>query len=118
MSENAGIPDSDTPAVAKAGAPDRNNEQNTPGVRNGSADQRSIPVPNKERDLFAKYVELANAGARAIGFKDVGSIWKSGYGMPEADFAASVDKLWGQVKPLYDQLHCYTRRKLNQVYSR
>jgi len=28
---------------------------------------------HKERDLFARYVELANAGARAIGFKDVGA---------------------------------------------
>jgi peptidyl-dipeptidase A len=74
-------------------------------------------VGHKERDLFAKYVVLANAGARGIGFKDVASIWKSGYDMPEVEFAASVDKLWGQVKPLYDQLHCYTRRKLNQMYG-
>jgi peptidyl-dipeptidase A len=74
-------------------------------------------VGHKERDMFAKYVELANAGARAIGFKDVSSMWKSGYDMPEAEFATQVDKLWGQVKPLYDQLHCYTRRKLNQMYG-
>ena len=74
-------------------------------------------VGHKERDLFVKYVELANAGARGIGFKDVASIWKSGYDMPEAEFAGSVDKLWGQVKPLYDQLHWYTRRKLNQQYG-
>jgi peptidyl-dipeptidase A len=74
-------------------------------------------VGHKERDLFVKYVDLANAGARAIGFKDVASIWRSGYDMPEAEFARSVDKLWDQVKPLYDQLHCYTRRKLNQRYG-
>ncbi len=74
-------------------------------------------VGHKERDLFVKFVDLSNAGARAIGFKDVASIWKSGYDMPEAEFAATVDKLWGQVKPLYDQLHCYTRRKLNQKYG-
>jgi peptidyl-dipeptidase A len=74
-------------------------------------------VGHKERDMFVKYVELANTGARAIGFKNVGSIWKSGYDMPEDEFAAQTDKLWGQVKPLYDQLHCYTRRKLNQTYG-
>jgi peptidyl-dipeptidase A len=74
-------------------------------------------VGHKERDMFVKYVELANAGARGIGFKDVASMWKSGYDMPEAEFAAQTDKLWGQVKPLYDQLHCYTRRKLNQTYG-
>jgi peptidyl-dipeptidase A len=74
-------------------------------------------VGHKERDMFARYVELANAGARGIGFKDVAAIWKSGYDMPEAEFAATTDKLWTQVKPLYDQLHCYTRRKLNQMYG-
>ncbi|HEX2690155.1 MAG TPA: M2 family metallopeptidase [Kofleriaceae bacterium] len=74
-------------------------------------------VGHKERDLFARYVELANAGARGIGFADVSSMWKSGYDMPEAEFAAQTDKLWSQVKPLYDQLHCYTRRKLNQMYG-
>ncbi|HSR95928.1 MAG TPA: M2 family metallopeptidase [Kofleriaceae bacterium] len=74
-------------------------------------------VGHKERDMFAKYVELANAGARGIGFKDVSSMWKSGYDMPEAEFASQVDRLWTQVKPLYEQLHCYTRRKLNQMYG-
>ncbi|HEY0192285.1 MAG TPA: M2 family metallopeptidase [Kofleriaceae bacterium] len=74
-------------------------------------------IGHKERDMFVKYVELANAGARGIGFKDVSSMWKSGYDMPEAEFAAATDRLWSQVKPLYDQLHCYTRRKLNQTYG-
>jgi peptidyl-dipeptidase A len=74
-------------------------------------------VGHKERDLFVQYVALANAGARGIGFKDVASLWKSGYDMPEDQFAATVDKLWGQVKPLYDQLHCYTRRKLHEMYG-
>ena len=32
-------------------------------------------VGRAERPLFIKYVELANAGARAIGFKDVASMW-------------------------------------------
>ena len=74
-------------------------------------------IGHKERDLFARYVGLANAGARGIGFKDVASMWKSGYDMPEDAFTAQTDKLWSQVKPLYDQLHCYTRRKLNKTYG-
>jgi peptidyl-dipeptidase A len=28
-----------------------------------------------------------------------------------------TDKLWTEVKPLYDQLHCYTRTKLNEKYG-
>jgi peptidyl-dipeptidase A len=74
-------------------------------------------VGRAERPLFVRYVELANAGARGVGFKDVASMWKSGYDMPEDAFAAEADRLWSQVKPLYTQLHCYTRRTLNKMYG-
>jgi peptidyl-dipeptidase A len=37
--------------------------------------------------------------------------------MPPDAFAAEVDRLWGQVKPLYDALHCYVRSKLTQKYG-
>jgi peptidyl-dipeptidase A len=67
--------------------------------------------------LFARYVELANAGARGVGFRDVSSMWRSGYDMPEDAFEADVDRLWAQVKPLYTQLHCYARRGLNKKYG-
>ncbi len=69
------------------------------------------------RDKYARMVEIANEGARELGFKDVGELWLSGYDMPAADMAAEVDRLWGQVEPLYDQLHCYTRAKLNAQYG-
>ena len=74
-------------------------------------------VGREERDLFARYVDLANQGAKEIGFDNVAVQWRSQYDMPEAAFAADVDRLWGQVKPLYQQLHCYTRRVLNKKYG-
>ncbi|HWU88411.1 MAG TPA: M2 family metallopeptidase, partial [Kofleriaceae bacterium] len=74
-------------------------------------------VGRAERALFIKYVGLANAGARGVGFTDVASMWKSSYDMPEDAFAAETDRLYAQMKPLYQQLHCYTRRKLNQLYG-
>ena len=37
--------------------------------------------------------------------------------MPADAFAAEVDRLWGQVKPLYDALHCYVRARLAQTYG-
>ena len=40
-------------------------------------------------------------------------MWRSRYDMPEDTFEAEVDRLWGQVAPLYTQLHCYARRGLN-----
>jgi peptidyl-dipeptidase A len=66
---------------------------------------------------YSRLVEIANDGARELGYKDLGAMWRSGYDMPPEDFAKLMDKLWLQVKPLYDQLHCYTRAKLNQKYG-
>ena len=44
-------------------------------------------------------------------------MWRSGYDMPADDFAKLTDKLWLEVKPLYDELHTYTRNKLNEKYG-
>ena len=69
------------------------------------------------REDYARLVEIANAGAKELGFADTGAMWRSGYDMPADEFAALTDKLWNQVKPLYDDLHCYTRTKLNEKYG-
>ncbi|MBK9268907.1 MAG: M2 family metallopeptidase [Sphingomonadales bacterium] len=66
---------------------------------------------------YARLVEIANDGAEELGFKDVGAMWRSGYDMPADDFAKLTDKLWLEVKPLYDELHTYTRNKLNAKYG-
>ena len=66
---------------------------------------------------YARLVEIANKGAVELGYKDVGAMWRAGYDMPADDFARLTDKLWLQVKPLYDQLHCYTRDRLNAKYG-
>ncbi|WP_373487381.1 M2 family metallopeptidase [Blastomonas sp.] len=69
------------------------------------------------KDDYARMVEIANQGARELGFKNVGAMWRSQYDMPADDFAKLTEKLWQQVKPLYDDLHCYTRAKLNEKYG-
>jgi peptidyl-dipeptidase A len=69
------------------------------------------------RDDYARFVELSNEGARQLGFKDTGSMWRSKYDMPADDFAKELDRLWGQVKPLYESLHCYVRHGLGQKYG-
>jgi peptidyl-dipeptidase A len=69
------------------------------------------------RQDYARLVEIANQGAKELGFEDTGAMWRSGYDMPADEFAAMMDKLWGEVKPLYDDLHCYTRTKLNEKYG-
>ncbi len=68
------------------------------------------------RPLYSRFVELSNEGARAIGFANTGDLWRSGYEMSPADFEKEIDRLWSQVRPLYEDLHCYVRAKLAQHY--
>jgi peptidyl-dipeptidase A len=70
-----------------------------------------------QRERFTRYVELGNAGARAIGFEDLGALWRSGYDMTPEAFEAQELHLWEQVKPLYTSLHCYVRARLRQHYG-
>jgi peptidyl-dipeptidase A len=69
------------------------------------------------RDEYQRLVEIANEGARELGYKDTGALWRSKYDMQPDAFSAELDRLWGQVKPLYDALHCYVRAKLNEKYG-
>ncbi len=66
---------------------------------------------------YAEMVEIANAGARDLGFSDLAEMWLSNYDMPAAEMEAEVERLWGQVEPLYEQLHCYVRDDLNELYG-
>jgi peptidyl-dipeptidase A len=69
------------------------------------------------RSDFVRYVDLANKGARQLGFKDNGAMWRSKYDMPPDDFAKELDRLWDQVRPLYLSLHAYVRARLHQKYG-
>src|SRR5262249_48951847 len=69
------------------------------------------------RKSYQRFVEVANQGAREQGFKDLGALWRSNYDMPPDEFAAEMERLWQQLKPLYESLHAYTRRKLVETYG-
>jgi len=66
---------------------------------------------------YVRYVELANKGARELGFADDGAMWRAKYDMPPDDFARELDRLWDQVRPLYVSLHAYVRTKLRERYG-
>ncbi len=69
------------------------------------------------RARYGEYVALSNKGAREMGFADTGAFWRSQYDMPPEAFAAEMERLWQQVRPLYESLHTYTRNKLRQTYG-
>ncbi|MCB9739539.1 MAG: M2 family metallopeptidase [Deltaproteobacteria bacterium] len=85
------------------------------------AEQREIWLRWREtaasqREPFARYVALGNAGAKAMGFADLGALWRSGYDMAPDAFAAELERLWQQVLPLYRELHCFARARLHARY--
>ncbi|MBA3295803.1 MAG: M2 family metallopeptidase [Acidobacteria bacterium] len=75
----------------------------------------TISVPMRKD--YARFVELSNKGARVLGFKDTGAMWRGKYDMPPDDFAKELDRLWEQLRPLYTSLHAYVRTKLHDKYG-
>jgi peptidyl-dipeptidase A len=78
--------------------------------------QGAIAPPMRAK--YQRFAELANEGARELGFADLGVMWRSRYDMPAADFEKEAARLYGQVKPLYQSLHCYARGKLQDKYGK
>ncbi len=76
---------------------------------------RTVSPPMKA--LYQRQVELANEGAAELGFDDLGTMWRSAYDMDPAEFPGELDKLWEQVSPLYEALHCHVRARLGEVYG-
>ncbi len=75
-------------------------------------------VSPQMRPLYSDLVKLSNAGAKELGYDDVGALWRMGYDMTPAEFESETDRLWNQVKPLYDDLHCYVRGRLQKTYGK
>ncbi len=68
------------------------------------------------RGDYTRMVGLMNEGSRELGYKDTGELWRANYDMSPAEFEATTDRLWQQVKPLYSGLQCYVRNRLDQWY--
>ncbi len=69
------------------------------------------------RDDYVRFVDLVNEGSRELGFANGGEMWRAGYDMSPADFEVETDRLWDQVKPLYESLHCHVRHALGERYG-
>ncbi|NCF32853.1 MAG: hypothetical protein GWP50_04710 [Proteobacteria bacterium] len=76
---------------------------------------RTVSPPMRAK--YQRFVELANAGAQEFGAANLGDMWKGGYDMDVAEFEAETERLWGQVEPLYEALHCHVRANLSDFYG-
>lgn len=76
---------------------------------------RQVSPPMKS--LYMEQVEIANQGAQELGFQDISQLWRGGYDMSADGFEQELDRLWGQVKPFYDALHCHVRAELGETYG-
>lgn len=63
---------------------------------------------------YLEFVTLSNKGSQAGGFEDTGALWREPY--EDSNFQRTVEKLWYQILPLYEQLHAYVRRRLIKIY--
>lgn len=75
----------------------------------------AVGAPMRQR--YARVVELGNKGSRELGFADAGALWRSNYDMPPDQFAKEEDRLWEQLRPLYESLHAYVRGQLRKKYG-
>ncbi len=75
----------------------------------------AISPPMRQR--YRRFVELANQGARELGFEDLGALWRAKYDLSPAAFSAEVERLWQQVRPLYVALHAHVRSVLARKYG-
>ena len=76
-------------------------------------DQVGAPM----RKDYTRMTAISNAGAKELGFADVGAMWRSGYDMTPEQFEQLTDQIWKEVEPLYLSLHTYVRWKLNEKYG-
>jgi peptidyl-dipeptidase A len=74
-----------------------------------------IAVPMK--DKFTQAVQMGNQGAKELGFENMSDLWRSSYDLSPHDFEQEMDRLWSDIKPFYEQLHCFVRAQLNKSYG-
>jgi peptidyl-dipeptidase A len=101
----------DVTAVGKLMAESRNAEE----LKRAWLGWHAIGAPMRQR--YARMVELGNQGSKELGYADVGALWRSNYDMPADAFAKEEDRLWDQLRPLYESLHAYVRGQLRKKYG-
>ena len=69
------------------------------------------------KPMYMRMVEIGNQGSQDLGFDGLSDLWFSKYDMPADKFLDETDRVWEEVKPLYEALHCHVRSQLNAKYG-
>ena len=69
------------------------------------------------KPMYLRMVDIGNQGSKDLGFDGLSDLWFSKYDMPAETFLNETDRVWEEVKPLYEALHCHVRSKLNSEYG-
>jgi peptidyl-dipeptidase A len=69
----------------------------------------------KMRHTYTKIVEIQNKGAVFSNYKDLSENWIEDF--QDKNFEVMIDGLFNEIKPLYEQIHAYARRKLAGLYG-
>ena len=76
---------------------------------------RTVSPPYRAQ--YQRFVELVNEGSKTFGFENLAEQWKSGYDMSGEEFTIEARRLWDQVQPFYEELHCHVRAVLSDTYG-
>jgi len=75
----------------------------------------AVGAPMRQR--YARMVELGNKGSRELGFADAGALWRRITTCRRISLRKEEDRLWEQLRPLYESLHAYVRGQLRKKYG-
>nr|QMQ39211.1 angiotensin-converting enzyme 2 [Rhinolophus sinicus]QMQ39220.1 angiotensin-converting enzyme 2 [Rhinolophus sinicus] len=81
-------------------------------------------VGKQLRPLYEEYVVLKNEMARGYHYEDYGDYWRRDYETEESpgpgysrdQLMKDVERIFTEIKPLYEHLHAYVRAKLMDTY--
>lgn len=76
---------------------------------------RQVSPPYRKE--YQRFVEIGNQGAQDFGYNNLADLWQGGYDMESDVFVDESRRLWDEVKPFYDELHCYVRGRLSETYG-
>uniref|UniRef100_T1H067 Angiotensin-converting enzyme n=1 Tax=Megaselia scalaris TaxID=36166 RepID=T1H067_MEGSC len=67
------------------------------------------------RDNYAQLIDVMNEIAYANNITNGGEYWYSAF--ESYNFREDLERVWEEIKPLYEGLHAYVRRKLREYYG-